>query len=355
MNQLLGKLKRPGRIAGALLATGLLAVAQGAVARPGTVNYAEGQVTLNGRTIGAKALGQTEIQPGRVLETQNGRAEVLLTPGAFLRVGKNSAVRMISPSITDTRVELMRGKAMVEVAHLEKENRIRVVDNGVDTRLEKKGIYEFNANQPTVAVYDGKAVVQQDDRKVDVKKGKELALEAGARLKPQKFDRNETDSLYNWSKLRSSYLAEANMSSAQMVVVNDYPGWWAGTGWYWNPWFSTWAFVPGNGFFNDPFGYGFYSPAYWYYNAPLYYSPGRVWVHRPVGRFGGGRFGGGGRAGVIARPPASAVGGSGLTFGRPAAPRAAMPSAPVMRPSAPSMGGRAMGGSGLRFGGGRRR
>src|SRR5512135_3919659 len=89
----------------------LSVAAYGAVARPGTINYTEGQVTIDGRTIGAKQLGSTELAPGRVLETGSGKAEMLLTPGVFLRLGDHSAVRMVSPSLTDTRVEMVRGRA----------------------------------------------------------------------------------------------------------------------------------------------------------------------------------------------------------------------------------------------------
>ena len=94
------------------------------------------------------------------------------------------------------------------------------MDRGADVRIEKKGIYAFDADRPEVAVYDGKAAVQVDDKKVEVGKGKELPLDPPA-LKPQKFDRNQTDDLYAWSKLRSQYLAEANASSAQTVIVEQ--------------------------------------------------------------------------------------------------------------------------------------
>src|ERR1700730_7675018 len=132
MNHWLKLLKTPGRVAGALLAAALFASAQGAVARPGTVNYAEGQVTLEGQSIGAQALGKSEVAPGQGLKTDNGKAEMLLYPGAFLRLGRNSAVRMSSPSLTDTRVELVQGQALVEVDQIEKENSLEVLDHGAD-------------------------------------------------------------------------------------------------------------------------------------------------------------------------------------------------------------------------------
>jgi hypothetical protein len=310
-----------------LFATALFAVAQPSTARPGTVNYTEGQVTLDGNSIGTNGLGSTAVAPGQILQTgSNGKAEMLLFPGAVLRMGPNSSLTMISPSLTNTRVELRSGEAVVEVDQIQKETLLNVVDNGATIRLEQKGIYSIRADQPMVAVYDGKAEVLADDHNVTVDKGKELSLAPGARLKPQKFDRNQGDELYAWSKSRAGYMAEANMASAQMVFVNNYPGWWYGTGWYWNPWFDSWAFVPGGGYLYSPFGFGFYSPAYWYSYAPRYYYPG-------VGIVRGGLNG---RAVTSVARTAPAVRGE---MGFAAAPHAAMP-----------MGGAHFGG----FGGGRR-
>ena len=268
MNKLL---KTPLRLTGWLFAAALIAGAQtNNVGQPGMINYTEGQVLLNGNTIGSRSIGRAEAEPGGVLQTRQGRAEMLLTPGVFLRLGQNSAVKMIDPSLIDTQVELQQGKAMIEVDQIAGENHLNVVTNGVETRLEKNGIYEFHANPGLLAVYDGQAVVSADDRSVEVKKGHELPLGPGLpAAKAQKFDRDQTDDLYAWSKLRSSYVAEANASSAQTIVVNS-PGWYAGTGWYWNPWYESWAFVPGAGFIDGPFGFGFYSPAYWYAYAPIY-------------------------------------------------------------------------------------
>lgn len=176
------------------------------------------------------------------------------------------------------------------------------------TRTEKKGIYEFRTVQPGMAVYDGKAVVQVDDHTVDAYKGDAVDFNA-KKLKTKDFSRKRKDDLYAWSELRSQYMAQANASTAEAVVANN-PYWWYGTGWYWNPWFDSWAFVPGYGFFGSPFGgFGFYSPAFWHSNAP-YYGFGRYGagvLHRGPGfggfrggmspgfargGFGGGHFGG---------------------------------------------------------------
>src|SRR6266542_434720 len=94
-------------------------------AHPGVVNYIEGSAFINGRQVSSKNVGSTELYQNQILKTGRGKAEVLLTPGVFLRMGDNSELRMVSAGLTDTRVELLRGEAMVEATEILKENNIR--------------------------------------------------------------------------------------------------------------------------------------------------------------------------------------------------------------------------------------
>ncbi len=234
---------------------------QNRVAQPGAVNYVEGNVSINGRTITNQTVGTALVEQGQTLETAQGKAEMLLTPGVFVRLDSNSAVQLVRSSLVNPQVQLQRGRAMIEVDQIARENNISVLVSGSTTRLDKKGLYEFDADTHSVAVFKGKATVQVDDRNINVDYGQELMLSSTGKLKARNFNRKAPDELYAWSKLRSEYMAEANASSAQMIYV-DNPWWWYGTGWYWNPWFDSWAFVPGGGFFYSPFGFGFYSPVY---------------------------------------------------------------------------------------------
>jgi hypothetical protein len=308
---MLNLLKASSRLTGTLLAAGLLAFAQqgamsqpqSAMPQPGALNYTEGQVSINGQAV--RGARNAAVQPGQILQTQDGKAEMLLTPGVFLRLNNHSQARLVMASITDTRIELLQGEAMIEAAQVEPANNLTIADAGYITQIDKPGVYELNADQPKVAVYDGEATVSATGHSVNVKKGHQLALVAqNENLKTQSFDVNNPDSLYNWSRLRSQYMAEANMSSAQTIVVNN-PSWFYGTGWYWNPYFSSWAFVPGGGYFYSPFGFGFYSPAYWGVYGPAIIARGGYWGGGYAGfrgaafspRFVGGGFGGGFRGG----------------------------------------------------------
>ena len=254
-------------------------------ALPGTLNYVEGQVSMGTETLNSKSIGSAELQPGQALTTDNGKAEILLTPGVFLRLDDHSSATMVSPNLTDTQVEITKGRAMVEVADLYKENDIRVLQNGSITQLLKPGLYDFDAGQDQVRVFDGEALVRDGDHQMKLKKGREISLDSGAPFKAQKFDKKafEASDLYRFSSLRSSYLAQANVDAARLYA-NGYgygPGWY-GNGWYWDPWFSAYTFIPGDGMFYSPFGWGFYSPL-WAFNAP--YWGGGYWggYARPFG------------------------------------------------------------------------
>ncbi len=246
-------------------------------AHPGMLNYVEGQASINNEPVNSRSIGSVDVERDQILQTGQGKAEILLTPGVFLRLGDNSALRMISPGLTNTSVELLQGEALVEVADLHKENNLSVLDHGATTELQKNGLYRFDADHPEVAVIDGKAKVSEDDQSVELKKGKETDVSEPPH--PVKFDRKKTDDLYNWSKVRSDYLSEASATSASAYAGNN--GGWLGGGWYWNPYFSMYSYLPGDGFLYSPFGYGFYSP-WGAYAAPVvgYYRGGRNFGNR---------------------------------------------------------------------------
>jgi len=283
--------------------------------QPGTINYVEGQASLAGRVLGENSAGSARLLAGQALSTQDGRVEVLLTPGVMLRIGKNSAVDMISPDLANTVLLLDKGRALVEVDDIHPENNIRVNVNGASTQLLKIGLYDIDADHGQIRVFDGKAKVQFNGRQIELKGGRELTLNASA-IKARKFDaKAHQDDFYRWASLRSSYLAEANLDAAKKYAGGGgwSPGVWADAGWYWAPGFDAYTFIPGDGIFYSPFGWGYYSP--WFvFGAPAFgyfggfphhhFGPGYRPPHGPGSRFPGhashfggrgfnsGRFGG---------------------------------------------------------------
>jgi hypothetical protein len=277
------------------------------MAIPGTVNYVEGQVSLNGSDVGARQSGDLAVESGQILSTGQGKAEVLLSPGAYLRVGSNSEIQMLGTGLTDPRVEVVAGEAMLEVDAKPKMAGLDVMVRGADASILTAGLYKFDAGEGQVAVIDGKLRVTQNGQAKEFGKGKEVALNGGALLKPVGFDRKAEDELYRWSDVRSGYEAEVNAASAQNVYINGGWGMGYGPGWFWNPYFDTFAWLPGDGFFMSPFGYPFFSPGYAIY-VPRYYGGG-TFLPRPRGVLAGRPVGAPGfRSGI----PSARVAGGGF-------------------------------------------
>ncbi len=328
--------KMTGSWLAAILLTGGLAYADTPpMPQPGTVNYVEGRVMLNDQTLTQKSVGEATLEGNQVLSTTEGNAEVLLTPGVYLRIGHNSEARMLSAGLADTKIELLRGTASVEVTQLFKENNIGMIVNGTLVRITKHGLYMFQAEQPAVAVVDGEAMVYNGGKHpLMVHKLYEAQLGLNAPHKEKRFNKTEVESqpLYLWTKLRSEYESQANVDAARDV---EDAGLWYGPGWYWDPYWDFYSFLPGDGILYSPFGWGFFSPGY-VWAAPVGYYPyhgytgsGGVGPGRnnpgAVGR-NGGRVGGnvlarnGGYARPVMRAPMSTArmggfGGGGFRGG----------------------------------------
>src|SRR5580692_4668552 len=227
---------------------------------PGTLNYVEGQVSLADQSVDHNSIGKSTLEVGQSLNTENGKAEILLIPGVFLRAGDNTSVKMIAAGLTNTELNLDQGHIMIEVDQIYPENELRIDEGGASAKILKPGLYDFDLQHNQIRVFDGEATVQEGDKQIKLKAGHELALAPSSPEKTQKFDKKASngDDLYRWSSLRSDYVAEANVDAARLVAADG-----------WDPWFSAFTFLPGGGIFYSPFGWGFYSPAF-AYRAPFY-------------------------------------------------------------------------------------
>ncbi|HKO19677.1 MAG TPA: hypothetical protein VJU82_12405, partial [Acidobacteriaceae bacterium] len=201
-----------------------------------------------------------------------------------------------------------------------KQNDLLVDEGSAQTKLMKNGLYEFDANSGSVRVFDGEAQVSMNPDAKPIKvKGHHVFTLTAANEKPQSFDADEyakNDGLYSWSKLRADYLGQANQQLAEQYAGQPgiYPGW------FWNPGLYAYTWLPGDGLFWSPFGYGFYSPYYIYGGGFIYphYTIRRGYVHGPY-RGGyihrGGYIGHRGFEGRHAMPAPHAPAGGGMRGG----------------------------------------
>lgn len=241
---------------GSLILTGV-SFAQNAIsAKAGMVNYVEGTVSLDGQPVKVKIDNFPSIRNGSELRTEEGRAEVLLGPGVFMRLGENSAVRMVSNDIMNSRLEFLGGSVIVESAELEKNQSIGFTCKGASIDLLRKGVYRFDGEPAQISVYDGEARVMNDGQAQVVKRAHLLHLDGVAVA--EKFDEKAGgDSTYRWARRRAEYLAVANVSAARSA---EQYGFWGSNNWIWNPFFGTFTYLPMGGMYDSFWGYRFWSP-----------------------------------------------------------------------------------------------
>ncbi|MFB3828606.1 MAG: hypothetical protein ACE15B_17690 [Bryobacteraceae bacterium] len=296
-------------------------------AKSGLIHYTEGRVFVGDQAIESKAGVFPEIKENATLRTQLGRAEVLLTPGVFLRLGENSAVRMISNRLIDTRLELMSGAAVIEADEIAKDTGVTVVLKDAAIQLAKKGLYRFDGNPAALRVIDGEAQVETAAGRIEVRDGRMLAIDG--QMAVTRFDKESTDALDRWSRRRGEYVAMANVSAANSIRRSGNS--WLSSGWAWNPYFGMYTFIPLRGDFLSPYGYRFWSPA----AVISLYRP-RIMDANPWASAGGGGMGyptfsrtsSGYSGAVAAAPSVSAPASHAPTTSAPAAA-----SAPISRGS----------------------
>ncbi|HML15998.1 MAG TPA: FecR domain-containing protein [Bryobacteraceae bacterium] len=269
-------------------------------AHSGVIQYTEGQVTLDGQTVVMKTSEFPDVKTGQTLAAEDGRAEILLTPGVFLRIAENSSFKMVSNKLSDTRIEMLSGSALFEVGELLQDNAITVQFNGAQIALAKKGLYRIDSDPGRLRVYDGEAkLTSASGQSLIANKGREVAL--GEQLEAKNFDTKQTDEFYRWSERRDEYVAEANVSAAKYardsglgfngtsaygpLGLGGYGygygglGYGAGMGtWAYNPWFGMFTYMPYDGMFYSPFGFGYFSPglvgSLYMPGSPYFYGAG---------------------------------------------------------------------------------
>src|SRR5215469_7585566 len=95
--------------------------------RSGIVHFLQGAVYLDDRPLESHPGKFSSVPKGGVLHTAKGLAEVLLTPGVFVRMGESSTIRMVDNALSHTRVELVAGSAVVDSGESNSGSSVRLI------------------------------------------------------------------------------------------------------------------------------------------------------------------------------------------------------------------------------------
>ncbi|SPE38561.1 exported hypothetical protein [Candidatus Sulfopaludibacter sp. SbA3] len=201
----------------ALLWVALPAAGQTVVStRAGLVHYFEGVVAIGGEPLQAQFGRFPEIAEGSELRTGQGLAEVLLGPGVILRMADESAIKMLSASLADVRLELLAGSAILESQGALPGNSVAIAYQNWQVRVPKQGNFRIDAVPAQLRVYNGEVEVRAgEDAPVMVKAGQTLPL--GAVLVPDQTLGAPGDGFNDWAFERSQAIAADNATAAQIV------------------------------------------------------------------------------------------------------------------------------------------
>ncbi|MCC6826384.1 MAG: FecR domain-containing protein [Acidobacteria bacterium] len=250
-------------------------------AEAGGVNFAEGAATIvrQDHTSGRLLKGD-RIQVGdRVATGADGRVEVLLNPGSYLRLGADSRFSFRTTSLDDLKLNVDRGSAMLEV-FATRDFTVTIFTPKGQAKIIESGIYRIDVaanGSGSLKVWDGLAMVSG----LEVKSGRMTPIDRTL-VSVTKFDRDQKDELAVWSKQRGKLIAKntsklKNQSvRASLISAFDSGRWgmWNSFGvWVFDPFFGGNCFLPFGRYWYSPYGYGYGSSIWWYNLPPIYYQP----------------------------------------------------------------------------------
>jgi hypothetical protein len=247
--------------------------------KAGFVNRADGKVYIqrvdseDGQP-GRASLG-TQMREGDRLKTDaDARAEILLSPGSYLRLDQNTEIRAVSTAWSMMTFELVKGSIIVEVGvDPQPIGEFVPVANQMVTKKTPLEIMTphgtFFAAKDTLVRIDAKTAatwiaVRQGEIRLGtrelviankaekVKRGKLVRLTGSAQPELAKVDKDQIDNFDSWSFVRAQTLVQANLSSLRQNNTL------ARGGWFYNSFFGCYTFVPYRGYLVSPYGFGFF-------------------------------------------------------------------------------------------------
>ncbi len=239
-------------------------------ARAGGINAVTGRAEIKAFRGGDWSLLNVtdDLKAGDVVKTaSDGRVEMLLNPGSYLRIGENSEFELTDNSLENLEVRLVRGTAIIEAAGAdETELAINITTPHAKMIIVRRGLYRVNVIPgDTTELFVKKGRVMLANTHTKVKEGNKVVFSSTAvsMARLTKTDKQK-DELDTWSKERAGMVALANNKLAPSTLKAFVSGldeyWWASfsarsTGiWLFNPTYSCYTFMPFSSGWGSPYG-----------------------------------------------------------------------------------------------------
>ncbi len=235
--------------------------------KAGFVNRVEGKVyilrqdSVDGEK-GRVSLG-SQMRDGDKLSTDAGSlAEVLLNPGSYLRINEKSEVNAVNTSLVQVRFELLKGSIIVEVGEVDKKTPIEIITPHGTLFVTKVGLQRIDSRGEvtSVAVRQGEIHLGTREQVLannafKIGRGKVAQLTGTPAPNPAKLDKDSVDRFDIWSFNRAETLMAAN----QMALRNSNRSGSLAYGWFYDPFYSCYTYIPRRGLFWSPYGFGFFN------------------------------------------------------------------------------------------------
>jgi hypothetical protein len=248
-------------------------------ARAGGVNFVAGEVSLKraGRNSWQQLSTADELKSGDAVRTgADGRAEILLNPGSYLRLGESSECELTDATLDHLRLKLARGGAVVEAAGFDDADFAIALDTPqTQVAIVRSGVYRLNvasSNATELVVRKGRALVGRE--RATVKEGMAARVGANGVVEIAKLDKNGRDALDAWSKDRAEEIArvnrrlqvpQLNARLSSFGFNNPYFGSNFGGVWLWGG--GCYTYLPFVSGWSSP--YGFMYPAWMFWPSEL--------------------------------------------------------------------------------------
>lgn len=252
-------------------------------AKAGGVNYTEGKVSIvrkDGKS--GLLLKSDKIEIGDKISTgADGKAEILLNPGSFVRLGGNTEFEFQTTDLDNLKLKLSSGRAIFEV-YADNEFKVTLDLPNADIELTKSGVFRVDVladGSGKISVWKGKVIV--GDEKAEVKAGKS-AIVSGKTAAIAKFDRDNKDEFDIWSQLRAKEAADINKQLQRNALRNSLLGAYNRGGWnmfgtfglwVFDAFTGRWCFLPFGSGWNSPYGYNYGFNIYDCQLPPVVYTP----------------------------------------------------------------------------------
>ncbi|HKO97758.1 MAG TPA: FecR family protein [Pyrinomonadaceae bacterium] len=261
-------------------------------ARAGGVNAVTGGTSIRAR--GGSEWQQLSIkedlESGDVVKTgSDGRVEILLNPGSYLRVGENSEFELADSSLDNLEVRLTRGTAIVEATGADDTPMlINISTPHARIAIVRRGLYRLNVvpgDNTEVIVRKGRAMHEPSHTKIKGGNKVVFSAETFTVAKLTDADKKKFDMLDTWSKERAETVAQANRRVRYRdvdLIMNSFHDRWgnsftgrSGGFWFYNPRFSCYTFLPFYQGWGSPYGSTYTNYYYYPYYGNGYCCGGR--------------------------------------------------------------------------------